>query len=159
MRANLFERSDSVRRRHAAAGTTQSFWPTYDALFAKAKYIDLTHAFSPRTPLGPDFGPLEFKTAHLHGSDKDVAFDYPTVDAAITAYELSTDQVGTQLDPPAHGNAHGATINEFPAIVRRGLWLSPTWSIRSRPIPLSSQRWTTSATGRKSMAVFLQVPW
>jgi kynurenine formamidase len=93
-------------------------WRVYDTAFVGAKYIDLTHAFGPDTPLGDDFSPLRFMTAHAaHGDGpggEGVAFDYPTVGAAITGYVLPTDQVGTQLDPPAHGNAHGATISEFP---------------------------------------------
>jgi kynurenine formamidase len=38
----------------------------------------------------------------------------------ISAYELPTDQVGTQLDPPAHWSATGATISELP----------PTYAVR-----------------------------
>ena len=94
-----------------------SLWKSYSSTFAKAKYIDLTHAISPVTPTGPDFGALQFSTAHLHGNASELAFDYPSVGAGITAYVLPTDQVGTQLDPPAHGNDHGATISEFPATV------------------------------------------
>jgi kynurenine formamidase len=32
-----------------------------------------------------------------------------------TAYELPTDQYGTQLDPPAHWDEYGATISDLPA--------------------------------------------
>jgi kynurenine formamidase len=32
-----------------------------------------------------------------------------------TAYELPTDQYGTQLDPPGHWDEYGATISDLPA--------------------------------------------
>ncbi|MFC7553540.1 cyclase family protein [Pseudoroseomonas wenyumeiae] len=37
-----------------------------------------------------------------------------------SAYALTTDQYGTQLDPPAHWNPLGATISDLP----------PTYAIR-----------------------------
>ncbi|MBK5264704.1 MAG: cyclase family protein [Alphaproteobacteria bacterium] len=94
-------------------------WAVYDSSLANAKYIDLTHAFSPDTPIGPDFAPLRFMTARgsAPAGQTGTSLDYATVGAAITAYELSTDQIGTQLDPPAHGNPQGATISDFPPTV------------------------------------------
>jgi kynurenine formamidase len=42
-------------------------------------------------------------------------FTYKAHGFVATAYELSTDQYGTQLDPPAHWDELGATISDLPA--------------------------------------------
>jgi kynurenine formamidase len=100
-------------------------WGIYSSVLSKAKYVDLTHAFSPTTPLEDDFVPIKVMPARSARTTPGVIkqgdpFAYETVGAAITAYELTTDQIGTQLDPPAHGNEHGATISDLP----------PTYAIR-----------------------------
>jgi kynurenine formamidase len=46
---------------------------------------------------------------------KGEAFSYEKHGVGVTAYTLPTDQIGTQLDPPAHWSANGATISELPA--------------------------------------------
>ena len=97
-----------------------SWWPAYEASFAHAKYIDLTHAFAPGDPRWPGFGPLSVSAARAAIDvpgfiGKGEPFGYARHGAGITAYQLPTDQVGTQLDPPAHGNPLGATISDFPA--------------------------------------------
>ncbi len=95
-------------------------WPVYQSNFAGAKYIDLTHAFAPDDPTWPGFGKLRVSPARsaieIPGLiKKGEAFTYAGQGAGITAYEFPTDQIGTQLDPPAHGNPVGATISDFPA--------------------------------------------
>lgn len=95
-------------------------WPVYQSNLEGAKYIDLTHAFAPGDPAWPGFGLLRVEPARaaidIPGLiAKDEAFTYAGQGAGITAYSFPTDQVGTQLDPPAHGNARGATISDFPA--------------------------------------------
>lgn len=42
-------------------------------------------------------------------------FVYDKHGFVATAYELPTDQYGTQLDPPAHWEVLGATISDLPA--------------------------------------------
>ena len=42
-------------------------------------------------------------------------FTYEKHGFVATAYEMSTDQYGTQLDPPAHWDKLGATISDMPA--------------------------------------------
>ncbi len=42
-------------------------------------------------------------------------FTYEKHGFIATAYELPTDQYGTQLDPPAHWDPYGATISDLPA--------------------------------------------
>ena len=95
-------------------------WAMYDRDLAGAKYIDLTHAFAPGDPTGSGFGAITIGPARaaidLPGFiAKGEPFGYAKQGAGITAYVLPTDQIGTQLDPPAHGNPLGATISDLPA--------------------------------------------
>lgn len=95
-------------------------WPAYRSSLENAKYIDLTHAFAPGDPAWPGFGVLRISPARaaidIPGLiSKGEAFSYAGQGAGITAYDFPTDQIGTQLDPPAHGNALGATISDLPA--------------------------------------------
>ncbi|OYD16540.1 cyclase [candidate division WOR-3 bacterium JGI_Cruoil_03_44_89] len=95
-------------------------WAIYDANFANAKYVDLTHAFSPTIPVWAGFGHAKFKPCRA-GIDwpgyvsKGDVFEYEKHGFIATAYELPTDQYGTQLDPPAHFYPKGATIDQLPA--------------------------------------------
>ncbi|MFM9828597.1 MAG: cyclase family protein [Sphingomonas sp.] len=106
----------------AAPAPLNTLWTVYEHDLAGAKYIDLTHAFSPSDPRGTGFGAEVVAPARaaieLPGfMTKGQAFSYEGQGAAITAYTLPTDQIGTQLDPPAHGNPLGATISDVPATV------------------------------------------
>jgi hypothetical protein len=100
---------------HAAAARTAKvdLWQTYQQVFKRARYIDLTHTIAPTSPVWHGFGPSKFS---------------PTVDPATgraytvakdgfwaTHYDLSTDQLGTQLDPPAHWAPRYPSIDELPA--------------------------------------------
>src|SRR3546814_568491 len=81
-------------------------WQLYENTFKSAKYIDLTHPFEPVQPVWPGFGPARFKPA-VAGHDlgdfakAGEAFTYEKHGFVATAYELTTDQYGTQLDPQA----------------------------------------------------------
>jgi kynurenine formamidase len=97
-----------------------SFWALYESTFKTAKYVDLTHAFEPVQPVWPGFGQAKFKPAIAGADLGDYAkrgdeFTYDKHGFIATAYELSTDQYGTQLDPPAHWDNLGATISDLPA--------------------------------------------
>ena len=109
----------------AAAADDLSLWDTYTQTLKRAKYIDLTHAFSPHQPVWPGFAQAKFKPAvagHDLGKYAKLGdeFRYDPHGFIATAYELSTDQYGTQLDPPAHWNPKGATISDLP----------PTYAVR-----------------------------
>jgi kynurenine formamidase len=95
-------------------------WQLYESTFKSAKYIDLTHAFEPVQPVWPGFGSAKFKPATAGRDLGDYAkagdeFTYDKHGFIATAYELTTDQYGTQLDPPAHWDEYGATISDIPA--------------------------------------------
>ena len=104
---------------------TPDLWRAYHENFEAAKYIDLTHAFAPGQAVGTGFGDLKVAAARAAVAipgliAKGEPFSYDKQGAGITAYELPSDQVGTQLDPPAHWSAYGATISELP----------PTFAVR-----------------------------
>jgi kynurenine formamidase len=106
--------------RPGAAQESHPLWELYDSTFKTAKYVDLTHAFEPVQPVWPGFGHAKFKPA-IAGQDlgdyakKGEEFTYEKHGFIATAYELTTDQYGTQLDPPAHWDPLGATISDLPA--------------------------------------------
>lgn len=104
----------------SADSTTPGLWDVYLDVFKDAKYIDLTHAFEPVQPVWPGFGPATFKPATagrpIEGYiDVGQEFEYEKHGFMATAFELTTDQYGTQLDPPAHWEKMGATISDIPA--------------------------------------------
>jgi kynurenine formamidase len=105
---------------NAARASSPGLWQVYDAALKDARYIDLTHAFAPVQPVWPGFANATFKPATAGRSiegyvEKGDAFTYETHGFVATAYDLPTDQYGTQLDPPAHWNPLGATISDIPA--------------------------------------------
>jgi kynurenine formamidase len=103
-----------------AAPEDPPLWRLYENTFKSAKYIDLTHAFEPVQPVWPGFGPAVFKAAVAGRTIpgyvvKGEEFTYKKHGFIATAYDLTTDQYGTQLDPPAHWDQYGATISDLPA--------------------------------------------
>lgn len=70
------------------------------------------------------FGPSKF--APTVNPETGQAYDYGKDGFAATAYQLSTDQLGTQLDPPAHWNPDFPSIDELP----------PTFAVRP-PVVIS----------------------
>src|SRR5689334_3631173 len=75
-------------------------WRLYDETLAHAQYVDLTHAITPHIPVWAGFGPARFGPAVDPKSGKPYTYGKDGFEA--TRYELQTDQLGTQLDPPAH---------------------------------------------------------
>jgi kynurenine formamidase len=90
----------------------------YEQSLKGARYIDLTHTITPGIPVWHGFGPATFGPTVNPETGK--AYTYEKDGFAATAYRLSTDQYGTQLDPPAHW------APEFPAIDE----LPPTYAVR-----------------------------
>jgi kynurenine formamidase len=102
------------------AADAPKLWSLYDTVLKNCKYVDLTHAFSPTIAVWPGFGNGVFKPAQA-GADipnyvqKGQEYTYAKHGFIATAYQLPTDQYGTQLDPPAHWDEYGATISDLPA--------------------------------------------
>ena len=88
-------------------------WKAYNQTLSKARYIDLTHTITPDQPVWKGFGPATFSPTvnPLTGQP----YTYAADGFEATAYTLSTDQFGTQFDPPAHWAPEWAAIDEVPA--------------------------------------------
>jgi kynurenine formamidase len=93
-------------------------WQVYDTTLRKAKYVDLTHTITPTIPVWKGFGASKF--AQTVNPENGQPYTYDKDGFAANAYQLSTDQLGTQLDPPAHGNPDFPSIDELP----------PTFAVR-----------------------------
>ncbi|HEX5468872.1 MAG TPA: cyclase family protein [Gaiellaceae bacterium] len=95
-----------------------SLWKVYDHVLRGAKYIDLTHTITPSIPVWAGFGPSTFMPAEDPATGK--PYTYAESGFEATSYTLQTDQLGTQLDPPAHWAPEYAAIDELP----------PTFAVR-----------------------------
>lgn len=102
----------------AAAGEDQSLWGIYDDALKNAKYVDLTHTITPDIPVWAGFGPAKFSQTVDPKTGK--PYSYAEDGFVATAYALATDQLGTQLDPPAHWAPEYPSIDELP----------PTFAVR-----------------------------
>jgi kynurenine formamidase len=97
----------------AAGSGGSDLWRAYDQTLSKARYIDLTHTLTPGAPVWKGFGPAVFKASVDPATGN--AYTYAKDGFEATSYELSTDQFGTQLDPPAHWAPEYPSIDELPA--------------------------------------------
>jgi kynurenine formamidase len=102
----------------AAAHGGGGLWGVYDNGLGSAKYIDLSHVLTPAIPVWKGFGPSFFSPAVDPATG--TPYTYAEHGFEATAYRLSTDQFGTQLDPPAHWAPEYAAIDELP----------PTFAVR-----------------------------
>ena len=96
-----------------AASTASGLWQVYDQSLKNAKYIDLTHTLTPSIPVWKGFGPSRFGPTINPETRK--PYTYATDGFEATQYNLTTDQYGTQLDPPAHWAPEYPAIDELPA--------------------------------------------
>jgi kynurenine formamidase len=93
-------------------------WQIYQQSLKTAKYVDLTHTITPSIPVWAGFGSSTFEATLNPKTGK--PYNYKQDGFEATEYKLSTDQLGTQLDPPAHWAPEYPAIDELP----------PTYSIR-----------------------------
>lgn len=90
-----------------------SLWDVYENSLKRAKYVDLTHTINPSVPVWHGFGPSKFAPTVDPATNQPYTYEKDGFEA--THYDLSTDQLGTQLDPPAHWNPYFPAIDELPA--------------------------------------------
>jgi kynurenine formamidase len=95
-----------------------SLWDVYTRYLKPAKYVDLTHTITPSIPVWAGFLPPKFSRTINPKTGK--PYEYKTDNFEASAYDLPTDQLGTQLDPPAHWNPDYPAIDELP----------PTFAVR-----------------------------
>jgi kynurenine formamidase len=93
--------------------TRAPLWDIYDQSLKTAKYVDLTHTINPSVPVWHGFGPSKFAPTVDPATNRPYTYEKDGFEA--TRYDLSTDQLGTQLDPPAHWNPYFSAIDELPA--------------------------------------------
>lgn len=80
-------------------------------IIASKQFVDLTHSFSPLTPVWKGFGPAAFSAA----ADPATGQPYTIAHDGFRSFFYSmVGQYGTHIDPPAHFDPHGATIDELP---------------------------------------------
>jgi len=92
---------------------SSGLWQVYDQALKSARYIDLTHTITPTIPVWAGFGPSTFGPSL--NPETGNPYTYKNDGFEATRYALSTDQLGTQLDPPAHWAPEYASIDELPA--------------------------------------------
>jgi kynurenine formamidase len=102
----------------AAAKPNPGLWGLYRDGLRGARYINLSHRLTPQIPVWKGFGPSFFAPAL--NPETDQPYTYAQDGFEATSYQLSTDQFGTQLDPPAHWAPEYAAIDEIP----------PTFAVR-----------------------------
>lgn len=104
--------------RSAAPPADPPLWRVYRQSLRTAKYVDLTHTITPSIPVWAGFGKSTFGPTVNPANGK--PYTYQADGFAATRYLLATDQLGTQLDPPAHWNPDYPGIDELP----------PTFAVR-----------------------------
>lgn len=109
----------------AARAEDRGLWSVYESSLRRAKYVDLTHTITPKIPVWAGFGPSTFAQAQAGADVPDFAkrgetFTYGKNGFEATQYRLATDQLGTQLDPPANWAPEYPAIDELP----------PTYAVR-----------------------------
>ena len=102
----------------AQSPASVSLWTTYEQSLKSAKYVDLTHTITPSIPIWHGFAQPRFSATVDPQTQK--AYSYELDGFEATHYDLPTDQLGTQLDAPAHWNPYYPSIDELP----------PTFAIR-----------------------------
>ncbi len=80
-------------------------------IIASKQFIDLTHSFSPLTPVWKGFGPATFSRAADPGTGQPYTIEK---DHFRTFFYSMVGQYGTHIDPPAHFDPKGATVDELP---------------------------------------------
>ncbi len=98
--------------------TTPPLWRIYEDSLKTAKYVDLTHTITPSIPVWAGFGTSTFAPTVNPAAHQPYTYEKDGFEA--THYDLATDQLGTQLDPPAHWNPTYPAIDELP----------PTYTLR-----------------------------
>lgn len=80
-------------------------------IIASRKFVDLTHSFGPQTPVWKGFGQATFSRA----ADPETGQPYTIAKDHFRAFFYSmVGQYGTHVDPPAHFDPHGKTMDEIP---------------------------------------------
>ena len=89
---------------------TSDLQTAYEILQSKT-FVDLTHSFSPFTPVWQGFGQASFTAA----ADPETGRPYTIADDGFrTEFFSLVGQYGTHIDPPAHFDPAGMTLDQIP---------------------------------------------
>jgi kynurenine formamidase len=93
-----------------ALAQNESLAQAYRTIESK-RFVDLTHSFSPLTPVWKGFGQATFSLA----ADPKTGRAYTIAEDGFHAFFYSmVGQYGTHIDPPAHFDSNGMTVDEIP---------------------------------------------
>lgn len=93
-----------------ATATATSLTKLYKTI-ATAHYVDLTHSFGSDTPVWSGFGQARMRPAINPATNQ--SYDIEHDGFRSTYYEM-VGQYGTHVDPPAHFDEHGVTMDKIP---------------------------------------------
>jgi kynurenine formamidase len=80
-------------------------------IISSKQFVDLTHSFSPSTPVWKGFGQANFSAA----TDPETGRPYTIEKDGFRAFFYSmVGQYGTHVDPPAHFDPNGQTMDQIP---------------------------------------------
>ncbi len=80
-------------------------------IISSKRFVDLTHSFSPLTPVWKGFGQATFSAA----ADPESGRPYTIAkDGFRACFYSMVGQYGTHIDPPAHFDPNGRTMDEIP---------------------------------------------
>jgi kynurenine formamidase len=80
-------------------------------IISSKQFVDLTHSFSPLTPVWKGFGPAAFSMA----ADPETGRPYTIEKDGFRVFFYSmVGQYGTHVDPPAHFDPNGKTMDQLP---------------------------------------------
>jgi kynurenine formamidase len=105
--------SVSNRSSQAVEHPPTDLWQVYERTLKNAKYVDLTHSITPAIPVWKGFGKSTFGRTSDPATGRIYTYEKDGFEAS--QYTLLTDQLGTQLDPPAHWDPNYPSIDELPA--------------------------------------------
>src|SRR5579862_8463867 len=93
-----------------ALGQARSLADAYQIIASK-QFVDLTHSFSPLTPVWKGFGQATFSRAAdpITGQPYTIEKDH-----FRSNFYSMVGQYGTHIDPPAHFDPNGLTLDELP---------------------------------------------
>lgn len=81
------------------------------AIIATKRRVDLTHAFGPDSPVWRGFGQAAMSAAADPDSHRPYTIE---ADGFRTTFYAMVGQYGTHIDPPAHFDAKGMTMDDIP---------------------------------------------
>ncbi len=80
-------------------------------IIASKQFVDLTHSFGPSTPVWKGFGPATFSAASDPGTGRPYTIEK---DGFRVFFYSMVGQYGTHVDPPAHFDPDGKTMDQIP---------------------------------------------